>query len=133
MSKQDLATTISVIVALAAIISPILTTIINNIYQVKIKKLELKQQRYEQNDLHKRKIFEDFLSAFNQVCQLQDPESLSKYSSCYSLVYIYLPSEVRKELGEVNLLINRSLWEEAIKYVDRISIDIYKELEKLYK
>ena len=44
MPKIELTITISVILALAAIISPIFTAIINNRYQLKLKKLELKQK-----------------------------------------------------------------------------------------
>lgn len=131
MPEIDITITISVIVTLVAIISPIFTSVINNIYQLKLKKLELKQNEYEKITLHKRELFENFLSAFNQVCHLQTYEAISQYSSCYSLVYIYLPQNVRKDLGMINLLISRKHWDEAIKYVDTISIDIYKEMQKL--
>ena len=83
------------------------------------------------SNLHKREIFEKFLSAFNKACQLQTEDAVSEYSSCYSLVYIYLPKPVRDELGKINLLIKQHDWSEVIKYVDRISMDIAKELEKL--
>ncbi len=93
--------------------------------------MELEQKFYEQSILHKRELFEKFLPAFNKACHLQTEDALSEYSSCYSLVYIYLPKPVRNELGEINLLIKRNNWLEVIKYVDRISIDIAKEHEKL--
>lgn len=119
------------ITAITAILAPVLIAIINNHHQYRIKKMELEQKSYEQSVLHKREIFESFLSAFNKVCQLQTQEAVSEYSSCYSLVYIYLPKPVRDELGEINLLIKQNNWMEVIKYVDRISMDIAKELEKL--
>lgn len=117
--------------AIIALVSPIIVSLINNSHQRKLKKMELAQNIYEQSVLHKREIFERFLSAFNSACQLQTKEAISEYSSCYSLVYIYLPKPVRDELGEINLLIKHDDWSEAIKYVDRISMDIAKELEKL--
>lgn len=133
MPNIDLTVTISVIVALCAIISPILTTIINNLFQIKLKRLESSQKRYEDTVLHKREIFENFLSAFNQVCQLPTNEAIAQYSSSYSLVYIYLPKKVRDDLGTVNLLINNKKYNEAIKYVDAISMDICKEMENQCK
>ncbi len=133
MPNIDLTVTISVIVALCAIISPILTTIINNLFQLKLKRLESSQKRYEDTVLHKREIFENFLSAFNQVCQLPTNEAIAQYSSSYSLVYIYLPKKVRDDLGTVNLLINNKKYNEAIKYVDAISMDICKEMENQCK
>ncbi len=119
------------ITAIVAIIAPVLIAIINNHHQYRLKKMELEQKSYEQSVLHKREIFEKFLSAFNKVCQLQTENAISEYSSCYSLVYIYLPKPVRDELGIINLLIKENNWTEAIKYVDRISMDIANELERL--
>lgn len=116
---------------ITAILAPVLVAIINNRHQYKIKKMELEQKSYEQSVLHKREIFENFLSAFNKVCQIQTIDAISEYSACYSLVYIFLPKPVRDELGKINLLIKQNNWEEVIKYVDRISMDIAKELEKL--
>ena len=131
MFESNLTTTISVIVALTAIISPVLTSVITCRHELKLKELELQQKQYEQNVLHIRQLFEDFLSAFNQVCQLKDFDSLSRYSSSYSLVYIYLPKKVRDDLGVVNLLISKKRWDEVIKYVDAISMDICKEMQNL--
>lgn len=119
------------ITAITAILAPIFVAVINNRHQYKLKKMELMQKSYEQSVLHKREIFEKFLSAFNKACQLQTEDAVSEYSSCYSLVYIYLPKPVRDELGKINLLIKQNDWSEVIKYVDRISMDIAKELEKL--
>ncbi len=119
------------ITAIVAILAPIFVAIINNHHQYRIKKMELEQKSYEQSVLHKREIFEKFLSAFNKTCQLRTEEAVSEYSSCYSLVYIYLPKPVRDELGVINLLIAKSNWAEAIKYVDRISMDVAEEMNKL--
>lgn len=119
------------ITAIIAILAPVFVAIINNHHQYKIKKMELEQKSYEQSVLHKREIFEKFLSAFNMVCQLRTVEAAYEYSSCYSLVYIYLPKPVRDELGQVNLFIANNNWAEAIKYVDRISMDVAEEMNKL--
>lgn len=131
MPEVDLTVTISTILGVSAIISPVLTSIINNIHQRSMRKLELKQKRYEQNNLYKRTIYENFLRAFNKVCQLHSHENIALYAESYSLAYIYVPDHVRKDLGAVNLLISKGHWEEAIKYVDAISMDIYKEMQKL--
>lgn len=127
----DLTVTISVILGMAAIVSPILVAIINNHHQQKMKKLEYKQKDHEENVLYKRTIFVNFLRSLNKVCQLPNQENLTSYSESYSLAYIYLPDHVRKDMGVLNLLINQHKWDEALKYVDAISMDIYKELQKL--
>ena len=131
MPDIDLTISITTILALVAIISPILTTLINNIFLLILKNMEKKQKHYEQDTLHRREIFENFLSAFNEVCHRRDDTTISRYASSYSLVYIYLPEKVRKDLGLINLYIANCEWEEAIKYVDAISMDIYREIQKL--
>lgn len=131
MPTVDLTVTITTVLALVAIISPVLTAIIDNIFRLILKHSENKQKRYEQNTLHKREIFENFLSAFNEVCHLKDNDTISRYASSYSLVYVYLPKNVQHDLATVNLLIEKRDWNEAIKYVDLISTDIYKEMQKL--
>lgn len=131
MPTVDLTVTITTVLALVAIISPVLTAIIDNIFRLILKHSENKQKRYEQNALHKREIFENFLSAFNEVCHLKDNDTISRYASSYSLVYVYLPKNVQHDLATVNLLIEKRDWNEAIKYVDLISTDIYKEMQKL--
>ena len=45
----DLTLTVSVILGLSAIISPILVALINNHHQYKMKKLEYKQKEHEEN------------------------------------------------------------------------------------
>lgn len=131
MPTVDLTVTITTVLALVAIISPVLTAIIDNVFRLILKHSENKQKRYEQNTLHKRELFENFLSAFNEVCHLRNEEAIRRYASSYSLVYIYLPKYVRDDLGRVNLLISLNDWNEAIKYVDAISMDICKEMQKL--
>lgn len=64
--KFNLSITISVIVALVALISPILTTLLNNRYLLKVKKLEVQQKKYEQYSSHVRTLFEDFLKYYGE-------------------------------------------------------------------
>ena len=56
--KLDLTITVTAILGIAAIISPIATTIINNRYQLKLKKLEFQQIHLEKTTYYIRSIFE---------------------------------------------------------------------------
>ncbi len=130
MLNFDSTVNIATILALVAIVCPVLTAIIDNVFRLIFKCIENKQKRYEQDILHKREIFENFLSSFNEVCQRREYETLSRYASSYSLIYIYLPQSIRDELGKVNELISQRNWDAAIKYVDPISADIYNIMQK---
>ena len=127
----DLTITISVILGVAAIISPVLTTLLNNHHQLKLKKLELKQKEYEQTILYKRNIFENFLTALSMVAQLHSRENINEFAKWYPLAYMYLPEEVQKTLATINLLLAHNKCDEIVKYVDLVTSDINKELQKL--
>lgn len=125
MPKIDLTITVSVIVAVVAVISPIFTAIINNHYQLKLKKLETKQEDYKQTVLYKRDIFENYLRYLNDVVQNPTNESLSKYAQYYPLAYVYLPQNVREKMSYVNHEIDKSPYQaNIIDSVDSIIIDI---------
>ena len=61
ISSDRMANAVTIIVALAAIISPVITAIINNRHQRKMRELELKEQQRNDVILHKREIFEGYL------------------------------------------------------------------------
>ena len=131
MPQIDLTITISVILAITAIIAPIFTTIINNCYQLKIKRLELKQKEYEQTILYKRNIFENYLRYLNDVFQNPTNESLSGYAQYYPLASMYLPPNVQKKLSIVNHKLGESARANIVDEIDEIITDISTELQKL--
>ncbi len=131
MPQIELTITISVILALAAIISPIFTTIINNRYQLKIRKLEVKQKEYEQSILYERNIFENYLRYLNDVFQNPTKESLSGYAQYYPLASMYLPPNVREKLSAVNHKLGQSAYANIVDEIDEIIICISAELQKL--
>lgn len=131
MPKIDLTISVTAILGIAAIVSPVLTTLLNNHHLFRMKKLELKQSEYEQTVLYKRNIFEQFLQSLSQLSQFQKEEHLALYSKYYPLAYMYLPSDVQKTLSELNLLILSRSWKEIDKYVDRLTADIYTVLKSL--
>ena len=131
MPQIELTITISVILALAAIISPIFTTVINNRYQLKIKKLEVKQKEYEQTVLYKRNIFENYLRYLNDVFQNPTNESMSGYAQYYPLAFMYLPPDVQQKLSVVNHKLGQSARANIVDEIDEIIICISTELQKL--
>lgn len=60
MLNFDSTVNIATILALVAIVCPVLTAIIDNVFRLIFKCIENKQKRYEQDILHKREIFEIF-------------------------------------------------------------------------
>lgn len=131
MPKIDISITISVIVALCAIISPILTTIINNRYQMKIKKLETKQHYFEDNIVRKRTIFENYLKAASRCAIYAKIEAISEYGECYIPALIYAPSDIRTDMINIhNLMINHK-WEKAIPLIEELTPKIADLISKM--
>lgn len=124
---------LTVVVGLAAVVSPVLTTLLNNIHQIIMKKLEYKQLEYNRSILHKREIFENFLQALSIVAQNPSKENIELFAKYYPLTYIYVPKPVQKTLAEINLYLQHGYADEIVKYVDLISTDIHEELRQLYK
>ncbi|WP_288395386.1 hypothetical protein [uncultured Vagococcus sp.] len=62
--KLDATLSLSIILALVALIAPTITARINNRHAYKMKLLDIEQQRYEQNSTHVRQLFEQFLSDY---------------------------------------------------------------------
>lgn len=78
--KIDLTITISVVLALAAIISPIIVSIINNKYQLKLKKIE-------NYDIARRNTFENYSRAVgNYVTYGNMKNQLEMINSLYALI-----------------------------------------------
>lgn len=132
MPKIDLTITISVIVALAAIISPVLTAIINNRHQFKLKHLELEQQKYEQTVMYKRNIFENYLKGVSALSHYNNTEeNCNLYSENYPLAFMYLPSEIQKLMTTINDLVGRHEYALVRNHIDELSLLISAELKKL--
>ena len=91
----DLTVTISVIIALCAIISPIIVSIINNHYQIKLKKIEI-------NQINKAKIFEDYLCNLQRYIKYQTSDNKMKYGESYGKALVYASEETRKIMIELD-------------------------------
>lgn len=102
MPKIDLTITISVIVALAAIISPILTAIINNRHQLKLKKIEASAKEYERSILYKRKILESYLKHAGNCIVHSNHDSLHKYGKYYLQALLYVPESLAVKMISAN-------------------------------
>ncbi|MFW7418480.1 hypothetical protein, partial [Vagococcus fluvialis] len=64
--KFDSTLTISIVLALVALIAPMFTAWINNQHAFKMKKLEIEKQKYEKENNEIKEAFEHFLSAYGK-------------------------------------------------------------------
>jgi len=113
MPKVDMTITISVVIAMCAIISPVITTLLNNHHIYKLKKLELKEKSKEDNAFYKRGIYEDYYKITGICITARTTEALGDYGKIYSLALLYFPSSLISEITELNSLISEYEWEKA--------------------
>ena len=130
MPKFDLTISISVIVALCAIISPILTSIINNRYQIKLKRIELSRQEYQDSVLHCRDIYENYLKHAGRCIYYSDSDAQKDYGEYYYSALMYAPSDVRSDMIEPNALMLKNELNKASALIEKIAVKIHTIQQK---
>ena len=115
MPKIDLTITISVVIAVCAIISPMITTAMTHHHQAKLKKLELADTTYKNTVLYKRTIFENYLKYAGRCTSYSDDSAMQEYGECYLLALMYAPSDLQQEMKETHALMLEYHWKDATK------------------
>lgn len=130
---NDLSVAISIIVAIAAIISPILTTVINNSHQKKMKKLELDQEHYEKSITYQKEIFESYLrragACIGSSCSILD--DLKSYKESYLAALLYAPDDLRELMKKTNKSIESFNEDVATVEFEKLIPKIQEHINKL--
>lgn len=103
MPNVDLSLTITVIIALAAVISPIFVACINNKHQYKLKVLDYDQQLkmkeieekelvYERTVIKEKELYYNFLSVAGTVSKCSDLDALKEYGKICPLIMLRIIS-----------------------------------------
>lgn len=110
----DLTVTVSVIIALCAIISPIIVAIINNRYQLKLKKIEFARD-------YKIHAFEEYMSSLQRRISNRNSNTVSEYAKAFGNALIYASPSTQSVMLEID---------EIIKSTDNFTVDISDDLIK---
>lgn len=106
---------ISGVTLIAAILSPILTTIISNRYQLKLRKSEFLEK-------HKAEVIENYLKNVGAVINNPTLESLEKFGFNCKEIYLYVSTDHWTLLDDIeNLIKNRqfSLASEKVSFLSK--------------
>lgn len=93
--KFDFTVTVSVIIALCAIISPIFVAIINHHHQIKIKQLEITKD-------HKMQAFENYMTCLERCIDIKKHVNLNEYSSAYGRALLYASKSTITIMQEID-------------------------------
>ena len=127
----DLTITVTAILGISAIISPIATAIINNLFQLKAKKLEMKQKNLENTTYYVRSIFENYLRHAGRCINNADRDARKDYGEYYFLALTYAPDNVSSAMIEINDAISACDYQIATSFLEKLKPEISKLLQKL--
>lgn len=105
-NQMDASALTAWIALIVAIISPILTAIINNHHQTKMKKIEM-------SIASKLKIIEDYLSSAGQIIYHNGEASTESYSIAIGRIYSASPRSLWEKISLLDEMIYSSNWEDA--------------------
>lgn len=131
MPKVDLTITISVVIAICAIISPIITTLLNNRHLYKMRKLDMQLENEKATSFYKRGIFEEYLKVTGRCISHADATRLNEYGEIYPIALLYFPEELRNDLIEINDFVNNYSWKEARHCLNQLTIKICTILQTM--
>lgn len=127
-SAQDFYPFLTIVIAVCAILSPVLTAIINNHHQKAMKQLEYKHLEHEEQIRHEREIFEKFVSAAG-AC-IHDPmrKNINTYGEDLGLILYCVPEEIRKEIleFETKVIASGVGCVEGTKMLESIAVKLHK-------
>lgn len=97
---------IPTVIAVCAILSPIITTKMNNHHQLELKRIELEQQSIEQKESYLKSIYENYFKQTSKCIAYPDEECVKSYGECYSISFVYFPQSAHEQLKEINSAIH---------------------------
>lgn len=125
----DSTITISAIVAIAAIISPIFTALINNWHATKIKRLELKQKQYENTVMYERHLFENYLKYAGRCILFSDVAASKDYGEYYFSALMCAPENIRNKMITVNKFMQKHDFDKATTELEELTTMIHAMLQ----
>lgn len=131
MLNLDLSFTITAIIALCALISPIVTTVLNNRHKLKIRKLELEHEICEHKIEYLRSVYNNYLKSTSKCIAYPDEDSLREYGENYSISFAYFPPSTHELLKAINADITERNFDSANKNLEDLSIFLASLMKSL--
>lgn len=127
------ANTVTIVIAICAILSPILVAVINNWYNFKLKKLEAQQQKEKETTAFIQSVYEHYLQSAGRCIASCTRETEQQYGEHYSIAFIYFPSEFHDSLKNINSAIRDGDWDTATKLLEELAIALSRPMKDILK
>jgi len=122
MNSSDWSAIISAITLLAAILSPVVTTIINNRHQAKLKKQAF-------FDSHRAEVIENFIRYTGSVNEVSSyAEDFREYGKRSKEIYLYIPEHLWHYVDSID----NAIFESEYKNASKLLANFCKELNQYH-
>lgn len=131
MSISDIASFGTSIIAICAILAPILTALINDLFQIVTKIIDNRQQTKNEQAKHKREVFEKYFHAAGACIHYGTHEDYHDFGACSSLAIFYAPENVREKMIHLEQLLDscgRSDYDDSQESVSELLNEIIVQL-----
>lgn len=123
---------LTLLVAIIAIVSPVVTTIIDNLFRLNSKRLELESLKHKEHSEFVKRIFENYLSYTGKVINEPNHENLGAYGSAYGLILFYVSDDEAEKIMDCHRCIRRREWDDANLRFEMVSQAIKHRLLNLF-
>ena len=127
----DSTITLSVVIAFCTVISPIITTALNNAHQTKLKKMEYAQRKYYDTIVRTRTIFEDYLRYTGAFIRSYNAETAKDYGNAYGLALMYAPPQIQSHISSINSLLFNEEHQAASTQLEELAPMIHTMLQNM--
>lgn len=131
MSISDFSTFGTLVIAVCAILAPILTALINDLFQIVMKIIDNRQQSRDEQTKHKREVFEKYFHAAGACVHYGTHEDYHDFGACSSLAIFYAPENVREKMIHLEQLLDsgeRSDYDDSQESVSELLNEIIIQL-----
>ena len=123
---------LALIVAVISLISPLLTTLANILFQIWIRKKDLAKEEYVLNIERKETELLNYISSVGKVLAKPNQENLTEYGNSYPKILIYIPNQKHSDFIEIDKLIHSGHYPEARDKYPIILETIKEQIQTLH-
>lgn len=127
-SAQDFYPFLTIVIAVCAILSPVITAIINNHHQKVMKQLEYKHLEHEEQIRHEIEICEKFVRSAGACIHDPTRDEVKIYGENLGVILYYVPDDIRKEILEFEnkVIASGTGYVPASKMLESIAVKLRK-------
>lgn len=126
-------TNLAVIIAIVALVSPIITSIVENLFKVLFKSMETKRIHQKEHNDFVRRVFENYICYAGKVINEPNHDTLAEYGSAFGLILFYVSDDESKEIIQCHRFIRSLEWSKANDSFEKVAVLIKNRLLTLYK